>query len=387
MEQWLLNNLGSDASQLGFWPRMAILASVIVVAFLADIILNFTILPIIRKITNRTETQWDDILFSDRVCKSFSAILPPVILSTALPYVLKGILEIVVVKLVLIYLIFNVCRFITILMRAIYDIFIYEEHVKARSLRGILQTLQIVVWIIGIILIISTLIDRSPVYLITGLGAAATVLMLVFQDSIKGLVAGIQLTLNDMVRVGDWICMPSRGVDGVVTEITLSTVKVQNWDNTIMTILPYALLTDTFQNWRGMTESEGRRFTRSINVSMLSVKMIDAQDVARYRQQGLLPAASDEEPQTDPVTNLEAYRIALCQHVRQMPEINSSMTLMVRQLQATSEGIPVQLYAFTRTKDWGEHEEIQSRLVEYMLALMPKFDILPYQRSSDIKPN
>lgn len=387
MEQWLLNNLGSDASQLGFWPRMAILASVIIVAFLTDIILNFTILPIIRKITKRTETQWDDILFSDRVCKSFSAILPPVVLSTALPYVLKGILEIVVVKLVLIYLIFNVCRFVTILMRAIYDIFIYEEHVKARSLRGILQTLQIVVWIIGIILIISTLIDRSPVYLITGLGAAATVLMLVFQDSIKGLVAGIQLTLNDMVRVGDWICMPSRGVDGVVTEITLSTVKVQNWDNTIMTILPYSLLTDTFQNWRGMTESGGRRLTRSLNVSMHSVKLLTAQDVARYRQKGLLPAVTDEATPIEPTTNLEAYRISLCEHVRQMPEINESMTLMVRQLQATSEGIPVQLYAFTHTKEWGEYEEIQSRLVEYMLALMPEFDILPYQRSSDMKAN
>jgi len=182
-----------------------------------------------------------------------------------------------------------------------------------------------------------------------------------------------------MVRVGEWISMPSRGVDGIVTEITLSTVKVQNWDNTLMTIQPYSLLTDTFQNWRGMTQSGGRRITRSINVNMNSVHFLNADEVRAFQAAGHLPATA----QPGACTNLEAYRNCLSNHLHQLPELNTDMTLMVRQLEPTAEGIPVQIYGFSRTKVWEEYEGIQARLVEYMVSLMPQFDILPYQRSSD----
>lgn len=379
MEQWLYNNLGDDASQLSGWMRLAIVAGIILLAYLVDLIFSKAIIPLIQKLTARTTTKWDDILLSPRVCQSFSHILPPVILASALPFALQGNVEVIVGRLMRIYIIYNVCYFVAALLHAIFNIFIHERHAKASSLKGILQTLQIVVWIVGIITMISVLMDRSPLYLITGLGAAATVLMLVFQDSIKGLVAGVQLSMNDMVRVGDWINMSSRGVDGIVTEITLSTVKVRNWDNTILTIQPYTLLTDTFQNWRGMTESDGRRLSRSVNVNMFSVHPLDATEVAQYKQQGWLPATAREGV----ATNLEAYRGYVCAHLRSMPEINDQMTLMVRQLPATSEGIPVQAYAFSRIKKWEDYEEIQARIIEFMVAQMPKFDILPYQRSSD----
>ncbi len=382
MEQWLFENLGSDASQLGGWTRLAIVAGIILLAYLVDLIFSKAIIPLIQKIAQRTTTQWDDILLSPRVCQAFSHILPPVILASALPFALQGNVELIIGRLMRIYIIYNVCYFIAVLLHAIFNIFIHERHTKASSLKGILQTLQILVWIVGAISMISVLMDRSPLYLITGLGAAATVLMLVFQDSIKGLVAGVQLSMNDMVRVGDWINMPARGVDGVVTEITLSTVKVRNWDNTILTIQPYTLLTDTFQNWRGMTESDGRRLTRSVNVSLLSVRLLEGKKVAEYKQRGWLPATACEGQ----ATNLEAYRGYMEDYLRSMPEINNKMTLMVRQLPATSEGIPIQVYAFSLIKEWVAYEALQSRIVEYMVAQMPKFGILPFQRSGD-KPS
>lgn len=379
MQQWLLNNIGTNSADLPLWLRLSILVGIIIVAYLVDLLFRKAIIPLLQKLAKQTSTQWDDILLSERVCGSFSHILPPVILASALPFVLQGTLEVIVGRLMLIYIIYNVCMFIAVLLHAIFNIFVHEKQGKANSLRGILQTLQILVWIIGSILMISVVLDRSPLYLITGLGAAATVLMLVFQDSIKGLVAGIQLSMNDMLRVGDWICMPGRGVDGVVREITLSTVKVQNWDNTILTIQPYALLTDTFQNWRGMSQGNGRRLTRSVNVNMHTIRTLDARTMSQYQQHGWLPASAH----AGMATNLEAYRGCLLDHLRHMPEINTEMTLMVRQLPASSEGVPVQVYAFSRTKVWEEYEEIQSRIVEFMIALMPQFDILPYQRSCD----
>lgn len=381
IENWLLQNLGSEASALSPWIRLLIVIGIIIAAFLVDLLVRKLLVPGLRKIAAKTSTQWDDILLSEHVCKAASALLPPIVLAAAMPFVLQGMLEVIVSKLMLIYIIINACRLASALLSGVYNIFIYEEHKRARSLRGILQTLQTIVWIVGVILIISTLIDRSPLFLIGGLGASAAVMMLIFQDSIKGLVAGIQLSLNDMVRVGEWISMPSRGVDGVVTEITLSTVKVQNWDNTLLTIQPYSLLTDTFQNWRGMSESNGRRLTRSLNVSMHTIHFVDAEQLADYQSKGWLP----ESALAGVATNLEAYRGCLLKHLRQMPELNDEMTLMVRHLPATSEGIPVQVYAFSHTKVWEEYEEIQARILEYMLALLPQFGLAPYQRSSDLR--
>ena len=383
MEQWLYNNLGDDASQLSGWMRLAIVAGIILLAYLVGLIFSKAIIPLIQKLTARTSTKWDDILLSPRVCHAFSHILPPVILATAMPFAVQGMLKLLLERLLAIYIMYNVCYFVTVLMHAVFDIFIHEKHAKASSLKGILQTLQIIVWILGIIIMISVLMDRSPLYLITGLGAAATVLMLVFQDSIKGLVSGLQLSMNDMVRVGEWICVPSRGIDGVVTEITLTTVKVRNWDNTILTVPPYALLTETFQNWRGMSESDGRRLTREVLVNMLTVSLLDAAQVGEYQQAGWLPA----DARVGEATNLEAYRGFLYDYLSHMPEINSQMTLMVRQLPVSSEGVPVQVYAFSHIKEWEAYEALQARIAEFMLATMSQFGILPYQRSSDKPQN
>lgn len=376
MEHWLNENLAFEASDLSLWARIGIVVGIIVAAYLVDTLVRRLLMPMLRRMAAHTATQWDDILLSDSVCRSFSRILPPIVMAVSLPFALDGVLQDVISRFMAVYIIWNVCYFLSVLLRAVFNIFEYERAEKARSLRGILQTLQIVVWLIGAILMVSRLMDRSPVFLITGLGAAATVMMLVFQDSIKGLVAGIQLSLNNMVRVGDWICMPARGVDGEVIEITLSTVKVRGWDNTILTIPPYALITETFQNWRGMKEGDGRRLTRSVNVDMLTVQFLDAEAVERYKQAGYLPASA----KAGVATNLEAMRGCLTQVLHKSSDINRDMTLMVRQLPAGSEGLPIQLYAFTRTKEWTKYEDIQARLVEYMLSVMPQFGLRPYQR-------
>lgn len=376
MDQWLIENLGSDGSHLSGGVRLIVVLCIVVVAYAVYFLVKYGIIPLVRKIVEKTSTQWDDILVSESVCRSFSHIVPPIIMSVALPYALKGTLEVVIIRLLQVYIIYAVCYFITSLLHGIFEVFVHEKEEKAGSLKGILQTFQIIVWFVGLILMASTLMGRSPLYLITGLLSASVVMMLVFQDTIKGLVAGVQLSFNDMVKVGDWITMPSRGVDGNVTEITLSTVKVQNFDKTILTIQPYALLTDTFQNWRGMQESGGRRFRRGINIDVDSVKFLNAAQVAEYKQKGYLP----ETAQAGEATNLEAYRGAIHKYLFERPEINHEMTLLVRHMPQTAEGIPVEIFAFTYTKKWEEFEEIQARMLEYMLARTKEFDLQPYQR-------
>lgn len=378
MNEWIERNIGVDNTTLNIWWRLAIVAGIVLAAYLVDFILSRLIVPAIRKITSKTETQADDILLSDKVCRSFSAIIPPIILTFALPFALRGTVQMVIERVTAVYIAINVCRFVTTFIGALHELFIYRGHEKARSLKGLFQTFQVVVWFFGAIAMVSVLINKSPLILLGSLGAFAAVMMLVFQDSIKGLVAGIQLSLNDMVRPGDWIVMSSRGVDGVVTEITLTTVKVQNWDNTIMTIQPYALITDTFQNWKGMSESDGRRISRSVNININSVRFCKMNEFQEWKRKGYLPSTATEET----ATNLEAFRGFFEQYLRSNAAINSSMTLMVRQLNATSEGIPLQIYCFSRSKVWEEYESLQSQLIEYMLSTMPRFGLYAFQRGS-----
>lgn len=367
---WFNANVGSNGSALEWYWRLAIVLGVFLIAYLVDFLFVKAIIPAIRKITSKTDTQVDDILLSEKVVRSFSHIIPPIVLTFALPFVTQGTLELVISRLTVVYIIINVTRFLCILISALFQALILRGKEKGKgqarmhSMRGLVQTVQIFVCAIAAIMVVSTLIDRSPAYLISGLGAMAAVLMLVFQDSIKGLVAGIQLMFNDMLEVGDWISMPTRNVDGVVLEIGLTTVKVQNWDNTILTIPPSNLVSETFQNWKGMQQSNGRRLTRSINVDMHAVKFVEGDK-----------------------TNLELYRNRLYDYLKQHPNINAEMTLMVRQLPAGSEGIPVQIYAFTKTKVWEEYEEIQARVVEYALCLLKEYGLRPYQRGSDFRQN
>ena len=253
---------------------------------------------------------------------------------------------------------------------------------------------------IGAIIIVGILINRSPLVLLTGLGASAAVLMLVFKDSIMGFVSGIQLSANNMLKVGDWITMPKYGADGTVIEVTLNTVKVRNFDKTITTIPPYLLISDSFQNWRGMQESGGRRVKRSINIDMNSVCFCTSDMLEKYRRIQLLKeyvesteqrlASYNEAHEIDNSvlvngrrqTNLGVFRAYLTSYLKSLPEVNHDLTCMVRQLQPTADGIPLELYFFSSTTVWVDYEGIQADVFDHVLAIIPEFGLRVFQRPS-----
>ena len=270
----------------------------------------------------------------------------------------------------------------------------------ARPLKGLFPTVQVILYFVGGIIVVSILIDRSPGVLLTGLGASAAVLMLVFKDSIMGFVSGVQLSANNMLKVGDWITMPKYGADGDVIEVSLNTVKVRNFDKTITTIPPYLLVSDSFQNWRGMQESGGRRIKRSINIDMNSVRFCTPEMLAKYRKIQLL---ANYVEQTEQVikeyneehhidnsilvngrrqTNLGVFRAYLNCYLKSHPGVNHNMTCMVRQLQPTDHGIPLELYFFSATTSWIPYEDLQSDVFDHLLAIISEFDLHVFQSPS-----
>lgn len=270
-----------------------------------------------------------------------------------------------------------------------------------RPVKGFVQIVQVLVGFVGAIVIVSILIGKSPLALITGLGAFAAVLMLVFKDSILGFVAGVLLAENDMIHIGDWIEIPSNQVNGVVQDVSLTIVKVRNWDNTIVTVPPYALISDSFINWRGMTHSEGRRITREITLMydyikpctpIFLEKMKDfdselAEFIIRKQEQaarGLDVDTHNPEGLVDGSikTNAGLFRAYLSLYLRRQPEVNTDLLLMVRALPLTDSGLPLQLYCFSRNKVWAEYESIQAGIVEHLISVLPAFELHAYQNAS-----
>lgn len=389
MDEWL--DLSNNIASLGMWARLAIVFGIILVALLVNYVFIHWIMPAIKRFTRRTKAEWDDIMLSPKLVKAFGNILPPIILLITLPIVFEGEFKTLLVRCLCAYIIAVVVRFLCVLVSAVFNLFVRQDQSRIR-MKGITQTLQIIFIILGVIFVISTLIDKSPVILITGLGAMATVMMLIFQDSIKGLVAGIQLSANDMLNPGDWISMPKCGADGEVIDVSLHTVKVRNWDKTIITIPPYMLVNESFQNWRGMQESGGRRIFRSVNIDMQTIRFCTQEELHDYRAQGILPpeyvlqcpTEREEEKLPQHMTNLQVFRNYLLRYLQQHPDINhGSLIVMVRELQPSAEGIPLQIYCFSDTTTWVSYENIQSQLIEFLIASLPKFGLAVYQRSSD----
>ncbi|CVF77511.1 mechanosensitive ion channel family protein [Serratia marcescens] len=264
-------------------------------------------------------------------------------------------------------------------------------------LRGIFQGLKLVAAILIGIMIVSLLMGKSPLLLLSGLGAMTAVLMLVFKDPILGLVAGIQLSANDMLKIGDWLEMPKYGADGAVTDIGLTTVKVRNWDNTVTTIPTYALISDSFKNWRSMSESGGRRIKRSLNIDTGSVHFLSQEEQRRLQRNPLLHSYLNDKTQelsrhnqeiaidlASPLngrrlTNLGTLRAYLEAYLRAHPRIHQNMTLMVRQLAPTPEGLPLEIYAFTNTTVWAEYESIQADIFDHILAVIDEFGLRVHQ--------
>lgn len=357
--------------------RTGVILSMLILAFVIDRICRKAVVPTIRKITSKTEFMWDDYLLNDNVLNDFCMLIAPVVVYFLITLALPADLVLdFLLKFCRIYIIVVFMKLLCSIITAMYTLSSEHDKMKNHSMKGFYQMLKLVVICIGTIVIISNLVGKNPGVILTGLGAGTAILMLVFQDTIKGFVAGIQLIANDMLRPGDWICAPKYGADGDVLEVTLTTVKVQNWDKTIVTVPPYALVNDSFQNWRGMFDHGGRRVKRSINIDMNTVRFCTKEEMESYRKQ---PWMEGFEATGNEEVNLYIFRHYVDHYLRHHPKVNPEMTLLVRQLQPSAQGLPVELYFFSADTGWINYENIQAEVFEHVLAVLHTFGLKVFQ--------
>ena len=267
------------------------------------------------------------------------------------------------------------------LLMAFLDAYSTTEKNRSHPLQGLIQGLQVLLYFVGGIIITAVLIDKSPTVLLTGLGASAAVLMLIFKDSILGFVAGVQLSQNDMLRLGDWIQMPDGSANGTVEEITLNTVKVRNWDNTLSMIPPYTLVTTTFKNWRGMQESGGRRADKCIYIDMNTLETYTSDMTADLRKAvPLMNRATKDISDTEELTNIQLYRLYIETYLRQHTEVNTDLDIIVTQKEATAYGLPIEIYFFLKDKRWANFERKQSDIFDHLMTMAHEFGLRLYQR-------
>ena len=383
--EWLLR-IGVAENHIMLVLHAVAILGIILLILIVDRICKKLVIPAIRKITRKTQSEWDDYLLGDDVLKNICRLLPPIIAYTLLPAALDdapGTLAFLL-KICSIYMTIIGIRLACSFISAIYAISSEHETLKNHSLKAFYQTLKLIVVCIGAIIIISILIDKNPAIILTGLGAGAAILMLIFQDSIKGLVAGIQLMANDMLRPGDWITMPKYDADGDVIEVTLTTVKIRNWDKTITTVPPYALVNDSFQNWRGMFDIGGRRVKRSINIDMQTVRFCTAEELEHFKKQ---PWMEGFEETGKEEVNLYIFRHYMEYYLKHHPKVSQEMIMTVRQLQPTAHGLPVELYFFSADTRWLKYEHLQAEVFDHVLAMLHTFDLKVFQSptGSDIQ--
>ena len=280
-------------------------------------------------------------------------------------------------------IVWMLASFANSVVRTVFMLIYHKRKTKDAPLKGFMQVIQIVVWVVAAIVIIAILINKSPTKLFTGLGASLAVLSFVFKDTILNLVSGILLSSDKMVKVGDWIEMPSAGIDGTVIDMTLNTVKVRGWDNTISNVSPYTLTSGTFKNWQGMFSSGGRRIARYVEIDINTVKFCTEELLERVGKLEVMREYIDSLPEPRlQTTNLELLRVYIERYMEAQPWLNREMLHMVRQLQSSDTGVPLQVYAFTATTVWVEYERIQAALFEHIMAIVPLFEIKIFQRPS-----
>ena len=311
--------------------------------------------------------------FFKKLLRYIIYILPSIVVYYLLPYleVIEGkTLLTITQRLCIAYMIGCILFAINSLLLAI----------RNRAMKGLVQVFQVLLFFIGGIIIVSVLINKSPATLFAGLGASAAILMLVFKDSILGFVAGVQLSANDMIRIGDWIQLSDGSANGIVLEITLNTVKIQNWDNTISTVPPYTLVNTTFKNWRGMQESGGRQVDKTIKLDMSTLKFCTSEMITRIRQQ--IPLMEKIElTDMDKLTNVQLYREYILRYLRSHPIVNANLDLIISQKEPTEFGLPIKIYFFLTDKVWDEFERIQSDIFDHLLVMVKEFDLELYQYS------
>lgn len=391
--QNLLQQWGLDARQANVVNIAFGVFNIILLAWLSDIITRKVIIVVISRMVARTKTIWDDILLEKRVFNRLSHLAPALVLWYSVGHVLYQypVIMLITQKTLSIYMIVVTIMAINAFLRGLNDIYRTLPAAQGRSIKGYTQVIQIIVYSIAIISVISILTGTPPKVLLTGLGAAAAVLMLVFKDTIMGLVAGVQLSGNDMLRIGDWITMPKYGADGNVFEVTLNTVKVRNFDKTITTIPTYAMVSDSFINWRGTEEEGARRFKKFINIDMKTVTYCTAEQVTRLSNIKTIKDfidRNDKKTKKPDVmnmfhegefTNLTLFRKYIVGILKNHNGLNQKLPMVVRQMQPAEYGIPLEIIAFCKGTDSLAYEELQSDLFDHLLAVLPEFGLSVFQ--------
>lgn len=383
---WLYDIGGKEFADKFELPVM--LVTVAAAAVLAYLGCKYIIVPCIVHFTQKTETEWDDHLLSPQVLNAVCQMMPAIVVALMLPkmFVSNETLYVWIKKFTLFYLVWSIVNVVNRLITGVYNGFDARNVVKIHSLKGTLQMVKLIVICMGIIIGAGILFDRSPVAILTAFGASAAVLMLVFKDTILGLVAGVQLTANKMLSKGDWIVCEKAGANGEVLDISLTTVKVRNWDNSVITIPPYNLVSESFQNYQPMRRLGARRVSRYIYIDVNSVRFLEEQELEALRADGLL--TDDESASEERIVNLGLFRHHMESWLKNRRDIlvkkGRTVFVMVRQLQSTPQGIPLELYCFTSRTDWKEYESVQDDIFDYVYAVLNKFGLRIFQAPSGL---
>lgn len=397
-ENWLIE-LGVESGLAAFGATATGAAAVLLLAFIADLVAKRVLLRAVVSLTERTESTWDDVVAERRVFHRLAHIAPALVIYLLAP----GVPGVGVTATTLVGAASLLCMIVVVVsvldgaLNALVDLIRVSRFGERLPLTTFAQVVKLVLYGLATITALSILMDESPALLFSGLGAMTAVLMLIFKDPILGFVGGIQLSANQMVKRGDWIEMPNYGADGDVLEVALTTVKVQNFDKTITTIPTYALISESFKNWRGMTESQGRRIKRAIHLDLNSIKFCDDALLRRLSRVPYMPDylaakrqeidAWNEEHEEGTstalhprrLTNIGTFRAYTVAYLRHRPDIHPEMTFLVRQLAPTPHGVPVEVYVFSRDQNWVNYEGIQSDIFDHLLAVLPEFDLRAYQ--------
>jgi len=390
----------------------ALLVGVVLVAWIGDRIAALVFRGIIRRVAARTTSTWDDRLIERKVFARIAHVAPALIVYYLVGPALRvgpdaiavatggaALIAALVQRVALSFVVVTIAMAISAFLDAINDIYNESYHeAKNRPIKGYLQVVGLVLYIAAGVIVVSILADRSPVVFLSGLGALTAVLMLVFRDTILSLVASMQIMSNDMIRIGDWVEMPQANADGDVIDIALHTVKIQNWDKTVTTIPTYKFISESFKNWRGMSESGGRRIKRSLAIDMSSVRFLTEEEVERLSKFELLreymrdkrnklAEYADETSALGPdviplkrrLTNIGTFRAYVLEYLKANPKIHKDMTLLVRQLAPTPQGLPMEIYCFTNDIAWANYEGIQGDIFDHLMAILPEFGLEAFQ--------
>lgn len=381
-------------------PLAAMLAALLLGAYIADRIAKFVLLNLVRRFAASTDVSWDNILVEHKVFERIVHLVPAIIIFWGIDVIpdIPDEAVTVVRNVTLGYMVLMLTMALSSSLSAANEIYSHTEMAKDRPLKGFVQLVQLVIWILGGIMIVAAILDRSPVLLLSGFGAMTAVLLLIFKDTIMSLVASVQITAQDMVRVGDWIEMPQYGADGDVIDVQLHTIKVQNWDKTIVTVPTHKLVSESVKNWRGMSEAGGRRIKRPLFIDISTIRFLSDEEVSEFRRLALLvdyidrkkkeladynaglKHAVDAEVNHRRLTNVGTFRAYAFNYLKNHPKVRDDMTLLVRQLGSGPDGLPIEVYCFTNTTVWSEYEDIQSDIFDHLLAIVPEFKLKIYQR-------